>query len=701
MGSNEKTELLIRGLDCANCSAKIERDVNKLYGIKSASLNFTNKVLTIKTEKSSNKEQIFSNIKLIVKKHEPDAKVILRNECNEFEEDISQNEVHEISKLSLGVILFVMAFLSKDISIKLLLFLASCIISGSKVIIKALKNISNGLILDENFLMSAAAIGAFSIGQYAEGAAVMLLYSAGEFLQNLAVYKSRKSITSLLSIRPDYANLKVSDKIIKVSPKSLNIGDMIIVKPGERVPVDGIIMEGTSMFDTSAITGEYIPRRVAAGGEALSGFINKNGLIMIKVTRKFEQSTATRIIEMVENAAASKTLTENFITKCARYYTPIVVSISVLIAVIPTFIMSGAGFYIWFYRALIFLVVSCPCALIISIPLSFFCGIGGASKKGILIKGSSYMETLSNAREVVFDKTGTLTKGMFKVKDIVCRSNFSRHDLLKYAAFAEAFSNHPVAASIINAYDGKITKSEVYEYTEIPGLGVRAIVFGNKVIVGNTKLMLNNGIKPDNYDASGTVVHVAVNNIYKGYILISDEIKEDAYYTISTLRENGINRIIMFTGDSSENGKMVSDELKLDFFYSELLPYQKLEKLESMLENKKKNDKIIFVGDGINDAPVLARADVGVAMGTGGSDAAIEAADIILMTDEPQKLVTAIKIAKKTKKIVWQNIIFVLGIKIAILILGAVGEATIWEAVFADAGVALISVINSLRAMNI
>ena len=612
-----------------------------------------------------------------------------------------KNEIYEISKLFLGTILFVIAFFSRDIRIKLLLSIISCIVSGLCVFIRAFKNMLNGLILDENFLMSAATIGAFSIGQYSEGAAIMTFYNIGEFLQDLAVSKSRRSITSLTNIRPDYANLKSSDKIIKVDPESLNVGDIIIVKPGERIPADGILVEGNSMVDTSAITGESMPRKVSAGSELLSGFINKNGLIIAKVTKIYKQSTANRIIEMVENAAANKAPAENFITKFARYYTPAVVSTSVLIAIVPSFLIPGTSFSTWFYRALIFLVVSCPCALIISIPLSFFCGIGSASSKGILIKGSCYLEALSNAREVVFDKTGTLTKGAFGVTDIICKSNFTEEDIIKYAAYAEAFSNHPIAASIINAYNGDIIKNEISKYTEMSGLGVSAKVFGNSVLIGNQKLMLLNGIKPAESNASGTAVHVAVNDIYKGYILISDEIKEDSYYAVSGLRKNGIKKIFMFTGDSLKNGKSVSDELRLDSFYSELLPSHKLQKLELLLENKRKRDKIIFVGDGINDAPVLARADVGVAMGAAGSDAAIEAADVVLMTDEPQKLVTAIKIASKTKKIIWENIVFTLGVKIAILILGASGEATIWEAVFADAGVALISIINSLRAMNI
>ena len=504
-----------------------------------------------------------------------------------------------------------------------------------------------------------------------------------------------------MDIRPDYANLKIGTDTKKVAPDTVHIGDIIIIKPGEKVPLDGIVIEGTSMADTSALTGESIPKEIETGNDILSGFINKNGLLTVKVTKEFGQSTVSKILNLVENAASKKAPTENFITKFARVYTPAVTFGALIIAVVPPLILTGAVFSDWIYRALVFLVVSCPCALVVSIPLGFFGGIGGASKAGILIKGSNYLEALNNVDTVVFDKTGTLTKGVFKVTKISPKNNVSEAELLEYAAIAESFSNHPIALSILKAYGKEIKKEEIEGYSEISGQGVKVKVSGKEILVGNAKLMTSENISYEKPYLIGTIVHLAVDKKYAGFILISDEIKEDSAKAIKSLRKIGVKKVVMLTGDSSAAGEKIGNELGLDKVYSELLPQDKVEKLEELSCEKSKSGKLIFVGDGINDAPVLARADVGVAMGGLGSDAAIEAADIVLMTDEPMKLCSSIKIAKRTKLIVWQNIIFALGVKFIVLLLAALGLASMWAAVFADVGVALLAVINSLRAMNI
>ncbi len=584
---------------------------------------------------------------------------------------------------------------------KIALFFISYFISGREVLLKAVKNIFKGDIFDENFLMCIATIGAFIIGEFPEGVAVMLFYQVGEMLQGIAVNRSRKSIADLMDIRPDYANLKIGSNIRTVSPEEVNVGDLIVVKPGEKIPLDGKIVEGSSMVDTSALTGESLPREVIIDDGVLGGFINKNGLLTVEVIREFEESTVSKILDLVQNASSRKAPTENFITKFARKYTPAVTIAALLLAVVPPIIIPGATFSEWLYRALIFLVISCPCALVVSIPLGFFGGIGGASKYGILIKGSNYLEALNYVDTVVFDKTGTLTKGVFKVTRINPGGELSKEELLKYAAFAESYSNHPIALSILKAYGSNVDKSEIEDYEELSGLGIRINSKGKTILAGNSKLMNQYNIPYELTDDLGTVVYVAVDGEYVGNIIISDEIKEDSESTLKTLKNMGVRKLVMLTGDSKTVGEKIGTRLGMDEVHAELLPDQKVYHLELLDKQKAPKGKLVFVGDGINDAPVLARADIGVAMGGLGSDAAIEAADVVLMTDEPGKLVSAIKIAKKTHVIVWQNIIFAIGVKIVVLLLGAGGLATMWEAVFADVGVTLIAVFNAMRAMKI
>jgi len=528
----------------------------------------------------------------------------------------------------------------------------------------------------------------------------MLFYQAGEFFQDIAVNRSRRSIAALMDIRPDYANLKVGNEVKKTAPGEVRVGDIIIVKPGERVPLDGRVTEGNSMLDTSALTGESVPREALAGSEVLSGSVNINGLLTIEVTKEFGESTVSRILDLVQNAGSRKARTENFITKFARYYTPIVVFVAAALAVVPPLVIRGAGFSEWIYRALLFLVVSCPCALVISIPLGFFGGIGGASKNGILIKGSNYLEALSSTDIVVFDKTGTLTKGVFKVTGVRAAGGIPEVDIIEYAAYAESYSGHPIARSIIDAYGRDIDKNEITEYDEIAGYGIAATVKGRKVLAGNARLMKKENVFFEDAPDAGTIVHIAVDGRYAGHIVISDEVKDDSKSAIQALRDMGVRKLVMLTGDSRAAGERIGTELGLDEIHAELLPDRKVEILESLHRQKSPKGTLIFVGDGINDAPVLARADVGIAMGGVGSDAAIEAADVVLMTDEPSKIVSAIKIAGRTRGIVWQNIIFSLVVKGIVLALGAGGVATMWEAVFADVGVALLAVLNAMRVMN-
>ena len=584
--------------------------------------------------------------------------------------------------------------------LQIALFIISYIIVGGDVVKRAVKNIFKGQVFDENFLMSIATIGAFFIGEYPEGVAVMLFYQVGELFQSYAVGKSRKSIASLMDIRPDYANVKKGDELVKVDPDEVQIGDIIVIKAGEKIPLDGKVIEGSSMIDTSTLTGESVPREVEVGSDILSGCININGVITAEVTKEFGESTVSKILDLVENASSKKSNSEQFITKFARYYTPVVVIIAVFLAIIPPLVIDGATFSDWIYRALAFLVVSCPCALVISIPLSFFGGIGGASKKGVLVKGSNYLEALAETEIVVFDKTGTLTKGVFNVQEIH-PEGVSKEELLELTAHAESYSNHPISLSLKRAYSKEIDNGRISDVEEISGHGVIATVDGKKVMAGNIKLMKMMDIPYFKGELIGTIVHVAVNNKYKGYIVIADEVKEDSAQAIKELKAANIKQTVMLTGDNKSIGSKVAKELGLDKVYAELLPADKVEKLEELFSQKSKKGKLAFVGDGINDAPVLARADIGIAMGGLGSDAAIEAADVVIMTDEPSKIATTMKISKKTLKIAHQNIVFAIGIKIIVLILSAFGITTMWAAIFADVGVTIIAVLNAFRALNV
>lgn len=722
MSSTRKIELILEGLDCANCGGKIERKVVELDDVESASLNFVTKTLAVEIVSEDNIEAIIADTKAIVKKYEPHVVVLEETKGNKSKhqdsccgggchgDDHGHDHGHshgeggkkELIKLGIGAALFATGLIFKfSDMIEFIIFFISYILVGGEVLLRAGRNILRGQIFDENFLMAIATVGAFAIGEFPEGAGVMIFYQAGEFMQGLAVNRSRKSIADLMDIRPDYANLKVGNELKKVSPEEVGIDDVIVVKPGEKVPLDGTVIEGNSTLDTSALTGESVPRDVIPGEDVLGGFINKNGVLTIRVTKDFGESTVSKILDLVQNASSKKAPIENFITKFARYYTPIVVFSALALAVIPPLVIDGATFADWFYRALIFLVVSCPCALVISIPLGFFGGIGGASKNGILIKGGNYLEALNNVDTVVFDKTGTLTKGVFEVTKVEAQGNIGKEDLLQFAAYAESYSNHPIALSIIKEYGKEINKDEIQSYDEIFGHGIKATVKGRTVLAGNEKLMKKENITFSSMDTDGTTIHIVIEKEYAGYIVISDEIKDDSAKAIKELKEIGINKTVMLTGDNKSVAAKVGGKLGLDKVYSELLPQHKVEKVEMLDKEKKSKGKLVFVGDGINDAPVLARADIGIAMGGLGSDAAIEAADVVLMTDEPAKIVSAIKIAKRTNAVVWQNIVFALGVKGIVLLLGAVGIATMWAAVFADVGVALIAVLNSMRILNI
>ena len=614
---------------------------------------------------------------------------------------LTRNQKRLIQILA-GAAVYVFGILYKTSSIiSLAIFLVAFLIIGGGIVLSALKNIAHGQVFDENFLMSIATIGAFAIGDYAEGVAVMLFYQVGELFQSYAVDRSRKSISKLMDIRPDYANVKRGDALETVDPDEVSIGDIIVIKAGEKIPLDAEVLEGNSMVDTSALTGESVPREVAPGDSLLSGCININGLITARVTKEFGESTVSKILDLVENASTKKSNSENFITKFARYYTPAVVIIAALLAVIPPLVIEGAVFSDWLYRALVFLVISCPCALVISIPLSFFGGIGGASRSGILVKGSNYLEALAQTEIVVFDKTGTLTKGVFKVQQLV-PCGISKEELLEMAAYAESYSNHPISLSLKQAYGKEIDAACISNVEEIPGHGVIAAIDGKTVAAGNAKLMRRLNIGFSEADGiTGTVVHLALDGSYSGYIVIADEIKEDARQAIQSLKAAGIRQAVMLTGDSKLIGEKVAGQLGLDKVYTELLPADKVQKLEELFGTKSPKGKLVFVGDGINDAPVLTRADIGIAMGGLGSDAAIEAADVVIMTDEPSKLVSAIKISGKTMRIVKQNIILALTVKAAVLILGALGLASMWAAVFADVGVAVLAILNAIRMLNV
>ena len=719
-------KLYLKGLDCANCANKIENKVNKLESVEEAVLNFSLSLLIVNLKENSDVNKVEEEIKTIVNNLEPDVivskydnnikekKNVCTSECcsghaHNVEEKHEESHEHNHSEgvslrdkvtLAIGFILFAIAiFIGEEKSYVPYIYALSYVLVGGKVVLSAIRNIFRGQVFDENFLMTVATLGAFAIGNHPEGVAVMIFYEIGELFQSYAVNRSRKSISSLMDIRADYANLIIDGKEKKVDPSEIKIDDIIVIKPGERVPLDGIVIKGNSSLDTSALTGESLPRNIDLNDEILAGVINLTGVIRVKVTKEFGESTVSRILELVQNASSKKAQTEKFITKFARYYTPVVVLSAVALAIIPPLVVEGALFSDWVYRALIFLVVSCPCALVVSIPLGLFAGIGGASKNGVLIKGGNYLEALKDVETVVFDKTGTLTKGVFKVVKINT-NNIEEAELLRIAATGESFSNHPIAQSILKAYGKEVDKSIISNYEEISGNGIKVNIDNKEVLLGNYKLMNSNGIKYTNSEEIGTVVHVVVDGEYKGNIVIADEVKEDSKEAIEMLKKIGVKKCVMLTGDNKKVAEKIAEELGLDEVYAELLPTDKVAMVEKLLKEKSEKGKLAFVGDGINDAPVLARADVGVAMGGIGSDAAIEAADVVLMRDNPSSLVDAIEIGRKTNRILWQNIIFSLGVKIAVLIPAAIGIANMWEGVFADVGVTLIAVLNSMRALR-
>lgn len=688
----------LKNLDCASCAAKIEESAGKLEDVKFVSVNFATASMTIDTD---NLDKVKSKIKEI----EPEV------EIEEYGDDkktfVSSGEIGEnkrtILKAIAGILLLASGLIFEEYIhntpfqiAEYLVFVTAYLIVGWGVLSSAFKSIIRGRVFNEQFLMSIATLGAFAIHEMPEAVAVMLFYVVGELFQDIAVGRSRKSIKSLLEIKPEYANLLVNGETTKVSPESIKVGYTIIVKPGEKIPLDGEVIEGNSFVDTSALTGESVPRKINQDDEVLAGMINQSGLITVKVSKLFGDSSISKILEMVENATSKKAETEKFITTFAKYYTPVVVFGALLIAVLPPLLISGATFDDWIYRALVVLVISCPCALVISIPLGYFGGIGSASRKGILVKGSNFLDALTQVKTVVFDKTGTLTKGEFKVTEIVPSNGFSKDEILEYATYAEYNSNHPIAKSIIEAYNHDFDSSRIGKVEEISGHGITAYIDNKEILVGNDNLLHKENIVHDKCNVEGTAVHVAVDKKYAGYIIISDNLKEDAIESIGRLNKKGI-KTVMLTGDNKYAAGIFARKLGINEYYAELLPKQKVEHIEKMLN---KNSKVAFVGDGINDAPVLARADIGIAMGALGSDAAIETADVVLMTDSPSNVAVAIDVAGKTRNIVWQNIILALGVKAVFIVLGIFGIATMWEAVFGDMGVALIAVFNAIRILR-
>lgn len=743
-----KLKLYLQGLNCANCANKIENKINKLDEVKEANLNFSTLALFLELNEEVDKLEYAKKIQALIDSIEDGVTVQLsklnnggnNTKCTDGSCTISSDnhkhehgnndhkhsghshgnthEGHNHSKTSdksysnnkyislikdnmlliTGMILFVVGLVIKDNEvISTVIFLLAYVVSGGKVILSALKNIAKGQIFDENFLMLIATVGAFAIGEHAEGVAVMLFYGVGEMLQDYAVNNSRKSISSLMDIRADHANVIRDNNEVSVSPDDVLVDEVILIKPGERVPLDGVIIEGESYLDTSALTGESVPRLVKVDGGIYSGAINISSPIKVKVTKLSSESTVSRILELVENASANKGQTEKFITKFAKVYTPIVVALAVLLAVVPPIVLGNGDFTTWIYRALLFLVVSCPCALVVSIPLGLFAGIGGASKKGILIKGGNYIEALNKIDTIVFDKTGTITKGVFKVSEIKA-IGVTKEELLKIAAHGESFSNHPIAKSIMNEYGNKLNKTVLKDYKEIGGQGISVLYNESNLLLGNKRLMDSNNIEAPEVDSIGTIIYVALNNKLLGYIIISDEIKEEAKEAMLALKKQGIKQTIILTGDNQQIGDKVGSIIGATKVYGNLMPQDKVTRLEEIIENAQ--GKVAFVGDGINDAPVLARADLGIAMGDMGSDAAIEAADVVLMRDDLLSIAQSIKIANKTNKILWQNIIFSILVKVIVMILGSFGFVEMWTAVFADVGVTIIAVLNSYRCMK-
>lgn len=684
----------LEGLDCANCAMKIEKGVQKINGVKEATVNFTSRKLTIDAEED-HLATIEQETKKVVKELEPDVKVteIDKEKVSEHGNEKERNTLFRILFSLAGIALLLLFDFNEPI--RLIGYLLIYLLIGYDVVKKAVMNIVKGKIFDENFLMSVATIGAMLIGEYPEAVAVMLFYQIGEYFQGLAVSHSRKSIRELMAIRPETAHVQTAEGLMTVNPEDVQIGQFVLVKPGERVPLDGTIIEGESLVDTSALTGESVPKSVYVGETVLSGFINKNKPFLVQVEKSYENSTISKLLELVENASSKKAPAENFITKFARYYTPVVVGLAVLLAVLPPLVVSGAAFSEWIYRALTFLVISCPCALVISVPLSFFGGIGGASKIGVLVKGSNYLELLAQTETVVFDKTGTLTKGDFSIQTI--DTKIDPKIFMQYVASAEQFSTHPIAQSVLEGYAGPLLPTTNIQ--EFAGEGILAEVDGKQVLVGNHKLMERFEISFPSSQEIGTLLYLAIDQSYSGYLVIADTLKEDAVDALVQLKQAGVKNTVMLTGDSKKIADHIGKQVGVDKIYSELLPEDKVQRLEEILQRN--NKKTAFVGDGINDAPVLARADVGIAMGGLGSDAAIEAADVVIMNDQPSKIAEAIHLAKKTLKIVKQNIVFAIGIKILVLALGAFGFASMGDAVFADVGVTVLAVLNAMRSLHV
>ena len=691
----------LKNIDCASCAAKIEDGLSKMPEVKFVSVNFANSTLHIDAPDIEEVKQKIKEIEPEVEVAEPTEELTPSTKKPAIKDEMAENKF-ELIKIFVTLLLLAAGMIFEEEIhntpyhfAEYLVFISAYLISGWVVLSGAVRSIVKGKVFNEHFLMTIATGGALLIDAMPEAVTVMLFYVVGELFQDIAVNRSRRSVKALLEIRPDYANLKVNGDIKKVSPSEVHPGQIIVVKPGEKIPLDGKIIEGNSFVDTSALTGESVPRAIKVNETVLAGMINKSGLLTIEVTKEFGESSISKILELVENATSKKAETEKFITTFARYYTPVVVFGALLLAVIPPLFVQGATFTDWIYRALVVLVISCPCALVISIPLGYFGGIGGASRKGILVKGSNYLDALTKIKTVVFDKTGTLTKGEFKVTEIVSANGFKEEDILKYAAYAEANSNHPIAKSILEAYEKKIQQSDITEVKEISGKGIQAKVNSDEVLIGNDKLLHKENIEHDKCDVEGTVVHVAVNKKYAGYIVISDSLKDEAAETITELNKLKINTV-MLTGDNKSAAEVYAKKLGIKEYYSELLPENKVEHIEKLLSSTH-DGKVAFVGDGINDAPVIARADVGIAMGALGSDAAVETADVVLMTDSPMQVVNAIEVAKRTRMIVWQNIAFAMGVKLFFILLGAFGIATMWEAVFGDMGVAIIAILNAMR----
>ncbi|MBA2133923.1 heavy metal translocating P-type ATPase [Capillibacterium thermochitinicola] len=686
----------LEGLDCANCAAKIERELQKIPGLENVKVNFATKKIDLP-------EGLFAVAQEVITRLEPEVK--LKKEQDD--EDATAKKVP--LQLLISGLLFLIGFIFNEQLhntsyswLEYLVLLSSYFLVGWPVITRALRNLVRGNVFDENFLMTLATAGAVAIHQLPEAAGVMLFYAVGEYFQEMAVNRSRRSIQALLDIQPEYANLKENGTTRRVPPDEVAVGQTIVVKPGERVPLDGEVVVGTSFVDTSALTGESTPRKLATGDPILAGMVNGEGLLTVKVTKPYRESSVARILHLVEQAGERKAPTEQFITVFARYYTPLVVAAAVLIAVVPPLLIPGATFNAWLYRALVLLVISCPCALVVSIPLGYFGGIGGASRHGILIKGANYLDALANAHTVVFDKTGTLTKGVFRVTEVTARNGFTPEEVLTAAAWAEVFSNHPIAQSLREAYGRAIPVDQVHDYQEIPAHGISAVVAGKHVLAGNDRLMHREEIDHVDCEVQGTIVYVAIDREYAGYIVIADELKDDAKAAVDGLKALGVKKVFMLTGDDTTVAARVADQLQVDGFKAELLPEDKVSSLEELMAElpNRNQQKLVFVGDGVNDAPVITRADIGVAMGGLGSDAAIEAADVVLMEDAPAKLVRAIEIARRTRRIIWQNIYLALAVKVFFLALGTIGVASIWEAVFADVGVTLLAVVNASRTLR-